>query len=446
MSETDFATAISILFVSYIPMQFPSNILVSRIPRPGLYICLMAIIWGAVSACTASVRTKEQLYAVRVVLGIAEAAYFPGALYFLSAWYKKDELAKRIGGVFMFQALGQALGGFIAAACLTLEGKHGIVGWRWLFIVEGVVTVGLGLMFALVMPEFPHNARLLTPDQRDLAVWRLENERGSTEVHEESSAWDGFKAAVSDKKLWLIVWCGGMGQAMGSVFNFFPSIIASLGYPKYESLLLTVPPYIVAMIGYYICSFLSDRYNKIYLIIIINLMASAPVYILGMNAPNTGSRYFAMCLMPVVSAQFHLSCLHKISAPHASLLFLLFMVPLLTTQLAVAPQVMLYKTNGLHMARPATKRALGMALINGLGGISNVWTSYLWKGGPQYYIAFGTLLGCAMVFLGSITGYKFWVRHLNKKLAGTSGEQADVMRKHHVSQEQVDMGWRYEGY
>lgn len=158
----------------------------------------------------------------------------------------------------MFQALGQALGGFIAAACLTLEGRHGIAGWRWLFIVEGVVTVGLGMAFAVVMPEFPHNARLLNPQQRDLAVWRLENERGSAEAHEEATAWDGLKAAVSDKKLWLLVWCGGMGQAMGSVFNFFPSIIASLKFGKYESLLLTVPPYVVAMIGYYICSFLSD--------------------------------------------------------------------------------------------------------------------------------------------------------------------------------------------
>lgn len=158
----------------------------------------------------------------------------------------------------MFQALGQALGGFIAAACLTLEGKHGIAGWRWLFIVEGVVTVGIGLIFALIVPEFPHNARMLRPDQRDLAVWRLEKERGSAEGNEDSTAWDGLKAAVSDKKLWLLVWCGMMAQAMGSVFNFFPSIIASLGYAKYESLLLTVPPYFVAMIGYYACSFLSD--------------------------------------------------------------------------------------------------------------------------------------------------------------------------------------------
>lgn len=249
----------------------------------------------------------------------------PLQLYFLSAWYKKEELAKRIGGVFMFQALGQALGGFIAAACLTLEGRYGIAGWRWLFIVEGVVTIGLGIVFAIIMPEFPHNSRMLNPQQRDLAVWRLENERGSTEVHEEATAWDGLKAAVSDKKLWLLVWCGGMGQAMGSVFNFFPSIIASLGYPKYESLLLTVPPYVVAMIGYYICSYFSDvriiptllisifsfhiltfiqRYNKIYVIIIANLVASTPVYILGMLAPNVGSRYFAMCLMPVVSGEF----------------------------------------------------------------------------------------------------------------------------------------------
>lgn len=87
-----------------------------------------------------------------------------------------------------------------------------------------------------------------------------------------------------------------------------------------------------------------------------------------------------------------------------------------------------------------------MAFINGLGGLSNVWTSYLWVGGPQYYEAFGTLLACAIVFIISITGYRFWVLRLNKKLAGSPEEQADVMRKHHVSQEHIDMGWRFEGY
>lgn len=114
----------------------------------------------------------------------------------------------------MFQALGQALGGFIAAACLTLEGRHGIKGWRWLFIVEGVLTVGLGIIFAAMIPEFPHNARILSPTQRDLAVWRLANERGNTEADDEATTMEGLKAAVKDPKMWLIVWCGCMGVSI----------------------------------------------------------------------------------------------------------------------------------------------------------------------------------------------------------------------------------------
>jgi hypothetical protein len=111
----------------------------------------------------------------------------------------------------------------VAAACLTLDRRYGIDGWRWLFIVEGTVTVGCGILFALIMPEFPHNAkRLLTPVERDYAVWRLEMEAGAGEAHEEATVWQGFGLVMTDPKIWALVWCGGMGQAMGTIVNFFP--------------------------------------------------------------------------------------------------------------------------------------------------------------------------------------------------------------------------------
>lgn len=69
------------------------------------------------------------------MLGVTEAVFFPGVIYFMSAWYTKSELGKRLGALFMFQMIGSAFGGFIAAACLTLDGRYGIAGWRWLFIV-----------------------------------------------------------------------------------------------------------------------------------------------------------------------------------------------------------------------------------------------------------------------------------------------------------------------
>lgn len=87
------------------------------------------------SACTAAVHSYSSLLAVRVLLGITEAVFFSGVVYFLSAWYTKAELGKRLAALFVAQQLGNAFGGLIAAGVLKLDGVHGIRGWRWLFIV-----------------------------------------------------------------------------------------------------------------------------------------------------------------------------------------------------------------------------------------------------------------------------------------------------------------------
>jgi len=119
----------------------------ASITRPGLCmsllysiqltsdICTAAMIWGAISACTALVKTYEALLGVRVILGVSEAVFFPGAIYLLSAWYTKNELGRRIAGLYLAQQIGNAFGGLLAAAILTMDGAHGIAGWRWLFIM-----------------------------------------------------------------------------------------------------------------------------------------------------------------------------------------------------------------------------------------------------------------------------------------------------------------------
>lgn len=135
MSTTDFATAVAILFVGYLPFQIPSNLMITKVPRPGLYICVATVIWGTISACTAAVQSYGTLLLVRIILGFSEAVFFPGVIYLLSAWYTKNELGARIGGLYIGQQLGNAFGGLIAAGVLKLDGAHGIAGWRWLFIV-----------------------------------------------------------------------------------------------------------------------------------------------------------------------------------------------------------------------------------------------------------------------------------------------------------------------
>jgi hypothetical protein len=123
---------------------------------------------------------------------------------------------------------------------------------------EGVVTIGCGMIFAFMMPEFPHNARLLKPVERDFAVWRLKKEAGDGEADEDSTTLGGFKQAFLDPKIWALVWCMGMAQAMGSTVNFFPSIVETLGYNRINTMLLTAPPFILAAIVFYTISYISD--------------------------------------------------------------------------------------------------------------------------------------------------------------------------------------------
>ena len=120
------------------------------------------------------------------------------------------------------------------------------------------MTVGCGLISAMLMPEYPHNARLLKPIEREFAVWRLESEAGEGEAHEDTTTFGGFKEAMLDPKVWALVWCMGMGQAMGTIVNFFPSIVETLGYGQIQTMLLTAPPYVLAAIVFYFVSWISD--------------------------------------------------------------------------------------------------------------------------------------------------------------------------------------------
>lgn len=413
MTTEQFATAVSILFVGYLPFQIPSNLIITKIPRPGMYICLAVAIWGGISAATAAVKTYGQLLAVRAILGAAEAVFFPGAIYYLSAWYTKMELGKRIAGLYIAQQVGNAFGGLFAAAVLQLDGVHNIAGWQWLFIIEGSATVGIGMICACIMPEFPHNSRILSEQERDIAVWRIESEAGAAEGTENESVLRGFIKALSDPKLVLLIFCNMLSQTQGSIANYFPTLVGSLGFSSTISLLLTAPPYILAGIVYYVLMFYSDRKNTVYSLIMGCIAIAIIMYIIPMVTLNVGARYFSMMVLPFAS---------------------------------VGPQLLLYKTLNLHLARPVSKRAAASALVNAIGGTSNIWASYLYYQPPHFYAAFGTLMGAAFLFAITITFYRWLVLRENKRLDSGNPVQIAKAAKGGVTEEMVQLGWRYEMY
>lgn len=150
------------------------------------------------------------MIAIRFVLGIAEAPFFPGAFYLLSCWYTRRELGLRTAILYSGLVLATAFSGLIAAGIFAgLDGAMGIAGWRWLFILESSASFAFGLAAVFIFPDFPQNPSgsgkwLFTKEERELAVERIKTDTTSDE-ESDHSIWYGLKLAAKDYRTWVFV-------------------------------------------------------------------------------------------------------------------------------------------------------------------------------------------------------------------------------------------------
>jgi MFS family permease len=121
----------AVVLTSAVLMQVPSNMIAGKTRFPGVYICIAMCLWGVISACTAAVHSFTGLVLSRFFLGFVEAAFFPGALFYLSLFYNRQQFAFRTAILYSGSQLGNAFGGLFAIAILKLDGTHGLEGWRW---------------------------------------------------------------------------------------------------------------------------------------------------------------------------------------------------------------------------------------------------------------------------------------------------------------------------
>lgn len=208
LTSTQYLTALSILFVGYILMQVPSNLFLNKIGKPALYLPTVMIAWGIISGATAGVQSYGGLIAVRFCLGFVEAAYFPGCLFYLSAWYTRKELGFRTAILYSGSLLSGAFSGLISAGITNgLDGSRHLRAWRWLFIVEGVITVVIAFAAFFILPNFPRTTTWLTENERQLAVWRLDEDIGEDDWigSQKQSFFHGLKLAFSDLKTYILV-------------------------------------------------------------------------------------------------------------------------------------------------------------------------------------------------------------------------------------------------
>ncbi|KPZ00153.1 MFS transporter [Pseudomonas tremae] len=258
LSPAIFGFASSLFFVSYFLVEVPSNLALQKFGAR-LWIARIMITWGIVSAGTAFVQGANSLYVMRFLLGAAEAGFFPGVLLYLTYWLPAAYRARMVA-IFMVAIPGaNFIGSPLSGLLLSLDGWMGMRGWHWLFILEGIPAVLLGIACLFVLTDRPEQATWLTDEQRHWLTGRLAEERQKKTNIGHMSLWKLLK----HKDIWVLALIYSGASAAGSTMSVWaPQLLKTFGLSNLEIGLVNAIPYGIASVAMIIWGRSSDRTNE----------------------------------------------------------------------------------------------------------------------------------------------------------------------------------------
>ncbi|KAK2050127.1 major facilitator superfamily transporter [Colletotrichum somersetense] len=367
LTDDGYAWVLSIFFFGYLICEVPSNMILSR-SRPSVFLPGIMLVWGALSALMSISKSYGALLGFRFVLGCVEAGFFPGVLYLLSCWYTRAELGKRFAIFYTAAVLSGAFGGLLAGAITAnLHDAHGIAGWRWLFIVEGVATVGVALVAFF----------------RQLASIRIiaDGIASGGQNRKRLSHWNAFVAAVADPRTYAFVLLFMLDVGAGTISYFIPTITLTLGYGTVTAQYMTVPIYAVAAVCLNIVAWSSDRHVERRWHVAAPLALGFACSVVCAAVQTAVVRYVMICFV--------------------------------AAGIWSALPLVLSWTSGV-VSLPPEKRAIVLAMVNAFGNFSSVYGSRIWpsKDAPAYHVGFGVtaaFLGAGMVIAVLMPVFVRWV-------------------------------------
>jgi ACS family tartrate transporter-like MFS transporter len=199
-SNVTYSLGAGIFFLSYTLLEIPSNVILARVGARR-WIARIMISWGLVSAGMMFVRSATAFYALRFALGAAEAGFFPGIIYCLTRWFPARDRARAIAGFMTAVVIAGIVGGPVSGALLSLDGAGGLAGWQWLFVVEGLPAVVLGIVVLRALPEQPSQARWLTPAEQSALTTQLAEEAA---LGSKTGSVDTIRGALTSGRMWLL--------------------------------------------------------------------------------------------------------------------------------------------------------------------------------------------------------------------------------------------------
>ncbi|KAK4122992.1 MFS general substrate transporter [Parathielavia appendiculata] len=370
MTDDQYNWCLTAFFFTYAAFEVPSNLMLKRV-RPSIWLPAIMVAWGVVMTLMGIVHNYAGLLSARIFLGVTEAGLFPGVAYYLTNWYRRDEIQLRQAMFFSAASVAGAFSGLLAFGIGKMDGIAGLHGWQWIFILEGIATVVVACIAFFALHDFPETAKFLTEEERAFVVYRLKYQGQSEDPNRAQVAqadefrWKYARDAFLDWQIWVNVFVyWGIVCPLYGISLFLPTIIRQLGYQSSQAQLMTVPVYITAAILAVIAAYFSDRVGKRSPFIIGFLL----VMVIG----------FSMCIATdpkenprvVYAGVFVAAC----------------------AIYPAFPGVIAWLSNNLS---GSLKRSVGMAIQIGVGNLGGAMASnfYRAKDAPQYKLGHGLELG-----------------------------------------------------
>ena len=255
LSASAFGFGAGIFFLAYFLFEVPSNLFLERVGARK-WIARIMFTWGLISGGMAFATGEISFFALRVALGIAEAGFFPGIIFFLTLWFPAVYRARIIGYFMAAIPLSTVIGAPVSGLLLNMHGVMGLKGWQWLFLIEAVPALVLSVVVFFYLTDRPADATWLAADERDWLVARLDQERRQREAVRHYSVSD---ALLNPKVLALsFVYFGAVATNYGLSF-FLPQIVKAFGVSNVQAGVIAALPYVVGVISIVLWGRRSDR-------------------------------------------------------------------------------------------------------------------------------------------------------------------------------------------
>lgn len=360
------------------------------------------------------------LLGVRLIMGVFEAGFFPGAIAYMTKWYTKYELSTRVSIYYIGSALSGAFSGLLAFGLAKMDGVGGLEGWRWIFIMEGILTFVVGVILPFILTDTPDNRpRWLSAEQTDYVISRMraqnagESARDAGRHLNRSIVW----TVVSDWQYYplaVVMWSNTV-PTYGLKFTL-PTIIRTMGFSASRAQLLSIPPYVAGAISSFSFSFFSDRFRRrswfiagpqTLLVVAYSLLTVLAPKLGGGQSSIIGGCYFAIVLA-------NIGCY------------------------PINPATSTWCSNNTS---PSTKRSIGIAYLISLSSIGGIFASYMFidSEAPGFPTGFGTSLAFAAAGMLAVAGLDTTYKRINRKRDAVSEEET---REKYSEEQLIKLGDR----